>query len=323
MNPKQHARRKALELLKQRRAGENTSDAMNFEERQSQGERDSIIDGSMSDDVEDIEGVTDSTYPSARDMFGKDTYDEDFLDDDGAENEADIIGVPLEFSKVRYYKAKDMFKYAVEWMVQKKINPGFAMNDEIYNLTFIRLKDEATGLGSLTYTSSAWTANFKHALEARPEIEYHEIAKIDRLGLDRCDACNRSGHPATWQVRFTGNVYDKETLEEIEGDEDDEDDEVEADDETGQCYEKQVYDDKGYLLPPASTAFNLGRCVYPKVYSSTLRNKRYEILNSLIRCHCIFTQYLLIFFISLEPACRTPAWLMPSLTGAITSTIGP
>ena len=250
-----------MELLKQRRAGERTSDTVDIEEKLSQGEKDSIIDGSISDNVEDLEGVTESNYPTARDMFGTDRYDEDFLDDDGAESGTDNIGVPLQFSKVRYYKAKDLFKYAVEWMVQKKINPGFAMNDEIYQLTFIRLKDEAIGLGSLTYTSSAWTASFKHSLEARPELEYHEIAKIDRFGLNKCDACNRSGHPATWQVRFTGNVYDKDTLEEIEGDEEDENSEVETHDGSGQDYEKEIYDDKGNRIPPASTAFNLGRFV--------------------------------------------------------------
>lgn len=273
LNPKQHARRKALELLKQRRAGERTSDTVDYEEQPSQEEEDSIIDGLMSDGVDNLNGVTGSSYPTARDMFGTDKYDEEFLDDDDAENETDTIGVPLEFSKVRYYKAKDLFKYAVEWMIQKKINPGFAMNDEIYQLTFHRLKDEAIGLGSLTYTSSAWTASFKHALEARPEMEYHEITKIDRFGLDKCDACNRSGHPATWQVRFTGNVYDKETLEEIEGDEEDEDEEMEANDGNSEVYEKEVYDDKGNPIPPASTAFNLGRFVYLVVNSLLFRTK--------------------------------------------------
>lgn len=37
---------------------------------------------------------------------------------------------------------------------------------------------------------------------------------------DRCDACNRSGHPATYEVMFTGKPYDKTSLEEFSDDED-------------------------------------------------------------------------------------------------------
>ena len=255
-----------MELLKQRRAGQHSSDAINPHEQLNQAENYPTIDSTGSDKVEDVEGTSNSNYPTAKDMFGTNAYDEDFLDDEGVDDDSGTIGVPisealpLKYSRFSYYKAKDLFKHAVEWMIQKKINPGFAMNDEIYRLTFDRLQDEAVGLGSSTYTSSAWTADFKHALEARPQIEHLKIAKIDRFGLDKCDACNRSGHPATWQVRFIGKIYDKKTLETIERDEvdvDDDDEEEEGhDDDDGQSY-----DGKGNLVLPASTAFNLGRLV--------------------------------------------------------------
>ena len=249
-----------MDLLKRRRAGERTGAVdINKNSKSATDQQNQL--NSQSSDTENVHSDTDFAYPTAQDVFGINEYDEDFLaeDDDDSNNVEGPIGIPIEFTSMSSRSAKDLFKYAVEWMVQKRLNPGFALDDEVYNLTFKRLKDEAMGLGSLKHTSAAWTGAFRRALDARPEIAYGPLAKIDREGIlglgGKCDACNRRGHPPTWWVRFEGKVYDKETLEDISDGEEGDDEDGDEDGE-GRRGER---DSKGNLVPPASTMFNLGR----------------------------------------------------------------
>ena len=151
----------------------------------------------------------DVTYPD----FGG--GEDDFIDDENADDEA--AAIPIEFT-LRTMKPRELFRYAVKWMVQKKINPDFALDDEIYNITFSRLNDFVKGMGGSKYLSSAWTATFTRAIQARPELEANHFAATDFLH-DRCDACNRSAHPATYEVRFLGLAYNKRSLEVYSDDE--------------------------------------------------------------------------------------------------------
>lgn len=106
-------------------------------------------------------------------------------------------------------------------MVQKKINPAFAMTDDVYRIAFQRLDDFVTGMGGSKFQSSAWTPRFLTSLRTRPIIQNDRFIN-NGFEHGHCDACNRSGHPATWEVRFSGNTYDRKTLEEDSDDESDE-----------------------------------------------------------------------------------------------------
>ncbi|EOD45174.1 hypothetical protein UCRNP2_8099 [Neofusicoccum parvum UCRNP2] len=81
-------------------------------------------------------------------MFQEDDDDENFViedDDEAIGVPDDSATLPLEFSSLGRAKAKDLFKYAVEWMVQKKLNPGFPIRDPVYDLAFRKLDDEFAG----------------------------------------------------------------------------------------------------------------------------------------------------------------------------------
>ena len=56
--------------------------------------------------------------------------------------------MPIVFTRYGSMKAKELFQFAVDWMVQKKVNRGFNMHDQIYDLTFRKLDDEVRGLAN-------------------------------------------------------------------------------------------------------------------------------------------------------------------------------
>ena len=262
--PKSSARHKALELLKRRRAGERTEDLGNEEEQHNrrgralydtESDQDESIQG-IDEDPDELEDPDEHQGPApllgssaANDMFLEDEYDQDFIAED---EEGDTIGVPalpVQFSSIGRMKGKDLFKYVVEWMVQKKINPAFAIDDEVYNLAFRKLDDEVKGLAGSKFTSSAWTEQFTRALHARPAINIADISGISRSLLENhCDACNRSNHPATFDIQFLGKPYRESTLEEISDDDSEEETE-----------ESQNYDSKGRPIPVEDVVFHVGR----------------------------------------------------------------
>lgn len=156
--------------------------------------------------------------------FRTDDYDDDFVEPDD-EDDAQVVQLPFEFSKYKTMKRPELFKLAVEWMVQKKINPGFAMDDEVYRVAFDRLDDQVKALGGSKFQSAAWGPRFINALKAFPVLEQQQAGAL-AIGQDHCDACNRSGHPATWTVNFTGSRYDRVTMEDLSDDEDDDEPET-------------------------------------------------------------------------------------------------
>ena len=218
------ARLAALEKLKRQRSGQP---AIIEEEQEAEEESASEEDASgANNDDSDVPMVT-----SSRNMFKATEDDDAFIESDPDDDDtlgAPDMEMPLAFTRQASSKPKELFKHAVEWFVQRKINPGFNMHDELYDLTFRKLDDEIQGLTSSKFKSAAWTIPFTAAITARPEIA---IEVLDRNSdehwmNDKCDACNRSGHPATFQIQFQGKPYHPQTLEEVGGrDVDDEDDE--------------------------------------------------------------------------------------------------
>ncbi|KAK8248930.1 hypothetical protein IWZ00DRAFT_509542 [Phyllosticta capitalensis] len=289
------ARELALERLKRSRAGEKVDSVQDEEQEQprrrralydtdSESETVDALDeeeGEEDEEIDDDDMGQDEVRPAIHQassvaMFQENDDDLDFIED----NEDDTLGVPdeeaqipLEFSSISRRKAKDLFKFAVEWMVQKKLNPGFAMTDEIYKLTFRKLDDEVRALSDSKFTSSAWTKDFTRALHARPFIEVMEITGPGRSLLgEHCAACNRTNHPATWDIRFTGKPYHRETLEEIDDDDDDEDsDDDDADD-------SKSYNSQGLTIPASDRVFSTGvHCKTNAQTAHALAHWRYHL----------------------------------------------
>ena len=164
---------------------------------------------------------------------------------------SELEAAPLEFTRHAHKKAIEHFKDAVEWMVQKKLNPAFNRNDPVYQTAFFKINDEVKTYSASRFMSSAWGANFSRALRARPVFYGVEIPTM----FDhKCDACNRSGHPAKYKITFAGKAYHHDSLEDISDDDDDEDEG--GDDDT------KSYDSRGNVIPSVDVEYFVGRYVF-------------------------------------------------------------
>jgi hypothetical protein len=231
--------------------------------------------------------------------------DEGFIDDDIDA----IIGeptlgpeeiLPLAFSRLASTKPKELFKYAIEWMVMKKIHPAFDYSSQVYELTFRKLDDEVKGLANSKFSSSAWTQDFTRAIRARPDLMIMEISRAKADVTDAyCEACNRKNHPASDEIMLTGLPYDNETLEPLDNDTDSDgsDDDgnlsdLSADSEPALNGEKQAYNSAGERLPPESKRFTLGStCSANAKVAHTLHHWRYH-LYSWVRDYLVREKYL-------------------------------
>jgi hypothetical protein len=212
-------------------------------------------------------------------MFNADENDEDFIEEDNEDPLGVPDDLPLEFTRYASMKPKELFKYAIEWMVQKKINPAFERQDGLYDLTFRKLDDEVRGLAGSKFTSAAWTPQFTVALKSRPDIAYEPIDRNsgEHWLRDSCDACNRSNHPATYQIQFQGKPYNRQTLEEVAGNEDDEDDSSE-DDNTEDAGDQPAYDSNGQQIPPENTIYYVGKfCMSNAQTAHALQHWRFHL----------------------------------------------
>ena len=242
MNTSQRSKRQEqLDLLKRRRAGETTA-VQNLESGAAPtGE--SLHGRSTNDEVS--EETADSATEYIRQTLSGDQNLNEYDDDDGfLDDEEETIGaplgledIPLEFTRHAHKKPVQHFKDIVEWMIHNKLNPAFARHDEIYQIAVYRLDDEVQGYSGSKFLSSAWNADFLKVLKARPELFKLEVeAMFDH----KCDACNRSGHPATNQLTFSGKPYNRDTLENLTDDED-EDEEDENDEGKQTSNEEQNF----------------------------------------------------------------------------------
>lgn len=248
-------RQKQLEILRRRRAGEkeDSSSSSDESENSTSNDNEEVLDppcfqmiSSDNDENSDIE-------PGIEPNEDLDRYEEDFVLEDDEEQLGVPTGLedmPLEFTRHRYKQPREYFKDVVEWMVHNKMNPKFNREDNVYQLAFMRLNDEAKGRVGSQYVSSAWNIDFKRALEARPEVDIVPFSLRDGRS---CDACNKSGHPATFDIRFHGDPYYLETLDPVSDDED-------SGDESGNAGEGFGNRDRsGNTIPESGIHFYLGR----------------------------------------------------------------
>ncbi|KAK4639277.1 hypothetical protein QC761_706840 [Podospora bellae-mahoneyi] len=124
----------------------------------------------------------------------------------------DLMQMPLQFTHHARKKLIEHFRDVVEWLVQNKINPGFAEKTaELYRIGWQKLDDEVRALASSKFTSSAWKPDFYKALRARPQYTSIEVGASahETIFGSNCEACGRSGHPATWTISFSGTPYVK------------------------------------------------------------------------------------------------------------------
>ncbi|KAL6230780.1 hypothetical protein BDW75DRAFT_58638 [Aspergillus navahoensis] len=200
-----------------------------------------------------------------------DRYEDDFV----LEDEDDKLGVPsgledmpIEFSRHAYKQLKDYFQDAVEWMVHNQLNPAFPRSDPVFKVAFDKLEAEVRGRTGSQLVSSVWNTDFRRALLARPHIE------VTTYPIDLChpcDACNRSGHPASFDMKLYGKAYSLETLEPLA---DADSDEEQSDNEEGE----QDRDRDGYILPDEDTRFYLGRhCKKNAALAHTLTHWRFHL----------------------------------------------
>ncbi|KAF1957908.1 hypothetical protein CC80DRAFT_491236 [Byssothecium circinans] len=297
-------REKALEALKKRRAGTNEPSPS----ATTPGRKKPVIIDSDADSDSDLEiiheedpdeGTADEREETeddeedganVHDVFRETNEDEDFIDDEegliGAPSDDGPL-IPLAFTGLSSAKPRDLFKYAIEWMVQKKINPAFSSDDEIYTLAFRKLDDEVKGLASSKFHSSIWTPDFTRAIKARPDFLVNEIGLGRRTVMEaHCEACNRKNHTATWEVSLTGQPYHKDSLEPIS---DESDDNSGTDSDTSSALssrgseaelnsEKPTYDALGERIPPESKTFTLGStCKANAQVAHTLYHWRYHL----------------------------------------------
>lgn len=263
-------RMKHLEALRRRRAG------LKEESEDEDDEEDG--DGSDSD-VQEVEQPGSHTKSSGLGLWrhhGDDSDEESIVDsnedldryedDFVLEDEKNDLGVPteeipFEFTRHAYKQPKEYFRDVIGWMVQNKLNPAFPRSDSMYKMAFMKIEDEVKGRAGSQLISSVWNPSFVYALQARPHVD---IAAFPTEENHSCDACGRSGHPASSDMKLYGKAYSLETLEPLNDENDDSDD---SDDESKD--NDQDRDRDGRVIPPENIHFFLGRYVLFRIPSRT------------------------------------------------------
>ncbi|KAK7742086.1 hypothetical protein SLS53_004672 [Cytospora paraplurivora] len=274
---------KRMELLRRRRAGEKnlTMSDLEAEEDEEEGDRGALYDTDSDhqaldhfEDESELEAEQSIAEKSRRKgrlskkqsvedgggNGGEDTENSDgnlasFIDDDddtiGVPEEA-LYHMPLQFTRASRKPLKAHFRDAVEWLIHRRINPAFERDDEVYKTAWTRLNDEVMGLANSKFISSVWRPDFYRVLRARPYFETVELGTGHlATEFEKCQACGRSNHPATWAIQFKGKAYDSWTLDEIEKESDSEDSEDSDEESTD-------YDADGNSLPPEDKQFFVG-----------------------------------------------------------------
>ncbi|GLB06159.1 hypothetical protein AtubIFM57258_001456 [Aspergillus tubingensis] len=289
-------RQQHLEALRRRRAGKTASDTEESKsdlEQSGDGDGDSDGDGDNGSEQEDEpethgespkkpqfrtrleESDVESAIASNDDL---DRYEDDFVledDDDTLGAPTGLEDIPIEFSRHAYKQLKDYFQDAVEWMVHNQLNPAFPRSDPVYEVAFSKLEDEVKGRTGSQLVSSVWNAKFRRALLARPQIEITTFPTIEN---HPCDACNRSGHPASFDIKLYGKAYSLKTLEPLTDDDSDDDDDDKKEEDEHEDDNHEERDRDGHILPDENTRFFLGRhCKNKATLAHTLTHWRFHL----------------------------------------------
>lgn len=243
-------RQQHLETLRRRRAGNKQESApepqLEPEEKPQESESDESSTESPARQAtlrhQELDSDVESSIASNEDL---DKYDDDFvLADENAELGAPTgTGeMPLEFTRHAYKQTKEYFQDAVEWMVHNQLNPAFPRSSPHFKYAFAKLEDEVRGRAGSQLLSSSWNVGFRRALMARPHIEITAFPIFDQHS---CDACNRSNHPASSDLKLYGKAYSLETLEALP--------------DEGSNEEDRERDRDGNILPDEGTRFLLGK----------------------------------------------------------------
>ncbi|CAG8146667.1 unnamed protein product [Penicillium olsonii] len=269
-------RLKQLEVLRRRRAGlkeeteQEESSGTEVEANENAGTHHSPSGEGLwkhHDEDSDVE----STIDPNEDL---DRYEDDFVTEDGK----DDLGVPteeipFEFTRHAYKQPKEYFRDVIGWMVQNRLNPAFPRSDAMYEMAFMKLEDEVKGRAGSQLISSVWTPAFVYALQARPHIDVCAYPTEDNHS---CDACRRSGHPASADMKLYGKAYSLKTLEPLNDDDDSDSD--------SNCQSAKSQDDgidrdrNGHVLPNETTHFYLGKqCRLRAQLAHTLTHWRYHL----------------------------------------------
>ena len=243
-----------LEVLRRRRAGlkEDSESAADSESGQELND----LDGSSNERIDglqgqDIDSDVESAISSNEDL---DRYEDDFvLEDDSTMLGVPTEEIPFEFTRHAYKQPKEYFRDVVGWMVHNCLDPAFPRSDAMYEMAFMKLEDEVKGRAGSQLISSVWSDKFRRSLLARPHIE---ITAFPTEVNHPCDACNRSGHPASSDMKLYGKPYSLKTLEPLTDDTDEEQDEKASvsENEGGPDRDKD-----GYALADENVRFFLGK----------------------------------------------------------------
>lgn len=255
-------RLKHLEALRRRRAGqkesnesEGESDSASGETEDEGGSDNGDKPSRLSYPAEDADSDVESAIASNEDL---DRYEDDFvLEDENTELGVPTEEIPFEFTRHAYKQPKEYFRDVVGWMVHNRLDPAFPRSDAMYEMAFMKLEDEVKGRAGSQLISSAWNAEFLRALLARPHME---LTYFPLEFNHPCDACNRTGHPASADMKLYGKVYSLETLEPLldESDDDQSSNPDSEEDEKESCVER---DREGHILPDQEKRFYLGKLV--------------------------------------------------------------
>jgi hypothetical protein len=312
--------RKHLQVLKRRRAGQKPIRVLDSddEEDKSDEEEPEAADisyigrpGQIGAELISSSSEDELDVPAQQDDVQDD--EDDFIEDDQQENRLGRpqSAIPLEFTHFATKKPKDLFLYIIEWLVKNKIAPAFDRSDQVYELAFRRVDDQVRAQAGSRLISAAWSAEFKYAILARPDMKIEALPGEDDEHIRTCDACNRVNNPARYQFTLSGTPYHQKSLEPVEPESDDEegpDSEHSAEegrvdaDETGKN-DKTVdvdqnegdassmtsstgsvtYDESAHLLPSSARKFYLGRfCAANAEMGHKLTHWKYHLNASLI-----------------------------------------
>jgi len=273
--------REQFDLLRRRRAGEKIPRVYDSDEDGSEQGADINYIGRPSQAMSDQGSVhssldTDQGDESEPRADGDDNFIEDDEHEEPEASRRPRSDIPLEFTPWMTAKPRELFPHIIEWLVKNKIAPAFPRDDDIFKLAFQRVNDQVAAQAGSRLISSAWNAEFRNTILARPDIAI-ALMPGDEDDRDTCDACNKSNHPARYDFVLSGQAYNMKTLEPIEKDSD-------AEDDDGDNRDDASVDEKGRVLASQTRHFHLGsHCTANAQMGHKLTHWKYHLNETLLQ----------------------------------------